>query len=43
MPTAILTDEDFKELFQGQGYNANVIISKRINEEGDVEVIWKHG
>ena len=42
MPTAILTDEDFKELFQKQGYNANVIVKKSINEKGEVEVIWKH-
>ncbi len=43
MPTAILNDEDFKELFQSKGFNANVIISKSIDEDGNVKVIWKHG
>ena len=43
MPTAILTDEDFKEYFQREGYNANIIVKKSINEKGEVEVIWKHG
>ena len=43
MPTATLDDEDFKKLFQSQGYNANVIISKKIDEDGNVQVIWKHG
>lgn len=43
MPTAILTDEDFKEFFQEKGFNANVIISKKINDKGEVEVVWKHG
>jgi len=43
MPTATLNDEDFKKIFQDMGYNANVIISKSINEKGEVEIVWKHG
>ena len=42
MPTAILTDEDFKKMFEDLGYNCNTIISKKINDKGEVEVIWKH-
>ena len=43
MPTATLEDDDFKKLFQSQGYNANVIISKSIDEDGNVKIVWKHG
>lgn len=42
MPTAILSDEDFKKIFQDMGYNCNTIISKKINDKGEVEVFWSY-
>jgi hypothetical protein len=42
MPKAILTDEDFKKMFQEMGYNCNTIISKEINELGEVEIFWTY-
>ena len=42
MPTAILTDKDFKEYFQNLGYNCNTIISKKINSNGDIEIFWTY-
>lgn len=42
MPTATLTDEDFKKMFQDLGYNCNTIISKKINKNGEVEIFWTY-
>ena len=41
MPTTTLNDEDLKKFFQSKGYNAKVIISKKIDENGNIQVIWK--
>lgn len=42
MPTAILEDTDFKEYLQSKGFNCNTIISKKINDKGEVEIFWTY-
>ena len=41
MPTAILEDNDFIKIFSDMGYNCFRIIEKRINDKGEVEIVWR--
>jgi hypothetical protein len=45
MPTITLNDEDIKKAINyltDDRYNVNTIVKKKINEEGELEIVWSY-